>query len=345
MTRCVASPNGGGATKLALVRERWHEGDMARRKQTPETSKISRVSTVAYARKQKPDGGGGDGDAPGDEPGDESGDEPKDGAPESAAAAAVRAATGGGGLDDKFDVTDRSQPRLLVTEEKKPAEAKPVRPVVSRATPPVEPAETKPAPAEPAPTSVKPALAEPTPTRARPAPAEPAPTSARPAPAEPAPTSARPAPAEPAPTPARPVRAEPAHTRMDTAAMPVLSPVGRPPEMPPTPAASSRWTDAVENPTNMPGPKEIPAGSPGDPAAAPGIVPRGDSRSLRRRDATTYEFALIYRRETFVITRFGVVGTRGQWRVVEYPTSTAASHSYAKECSRFVSEGFSDYRE
>jgi predicted DNA-binding WGR domain protein len=95
----------------------------------------------------------------------------------------------------------------------------------------------------------------------------------------------------------------------------------------------------------MPGPKEIPAGSPGDPAAPPGRVPPGDSRSLRRRDATTYEFALIYRRETFVITRFGVVGTRGQWRVVEYPTSAAASHAYAKECSRFVSDGFSDYRE
>ena len=45
------------------------------------------------------------------------------------------------------------------------------------------------------------------------------------------------------------------------------------------------------------------------------------------------------------ITRSGVVGTRGQWRVVEYPTSASAANSYAKECSRFVSEGFSDYRE
>jgi hypothetical protein len=39
-----------------------------------------------------------------------------------------------------------------------------------------------------------------------------------------------------------------------------------------------------------------------------------------------------------------VIGTRGQWRVVEYPTVASASHAYAKECSRFVSEGFSDYR-
>src|SRR5438045_1251400 len=83
---------------------------------------------------------------------------------------------------------------------------------------------------------------------------------------------------------------------------------------PPVPAGIAPRADAVEDPTNMPGPKEIPAGSPGDPAAAPGRVPPGDSRSLRRRDATTYEFALIYRRATFVITRFGLVGTRGQWR-------------------------------
>jgi predicted DNA-binding WGR domain protein len=94
----------------------------------------------------------------------------------------------------------------------------------------------------------------------------------------------------------------------------------------------------------MPGPHEIPPGSPDDPAPAPGHVPRGDSRSMRRR-TDRYEFALIYRLQTFIITRFGVVGTRGQWRVVEYPTSTSASHAYAKECSRFVSEGFSDYRD
>src|SRR5262245_62780396 len=35
---------------------------MARRRKTPETSKIARVSTVAYARKQKPAGEGGSDD-------------------------------------------------------------------------------------------------------------------------------------------------------------------------------------------------------------------------------------------------------------------------------------------
>jgi hypothetical protein len=91
----------------------------------------------------------------------------------------------------------------------------------------------------------------------------------------------------------------------------------------------------------MPGPRDIPGGEPNDRAPAPGRVPPGDSRSLRRSD----QFALIYRLGTYVITRSGAVGTRGQWRVVEYPTSSSASHSYAKECSRFVSEGFSDYRD
>lgn len=99
--------------------------------------------------------------------------------------------------------------------------------------------------------------------------------------------------------------------------------------------------DAVEAPTQMPGPRDIPSGNPEDPAAPPGRVPPGDSRSLRRGG----EFALVYRAGTFVITRSGTVGTRGQWRVVEYPTSAAASHAYAKECSRFVADGFSDYRD
>lgn len=95
----------------------------------------------------------------------------------------------------------------------------------------------------------------------------------------------------------------------------------------------------------MPGPREIPDGHPDDPARPPGPVPRGDSRSMRRRTDDRYEFALIYRVQTFVISRVGEVGTRGQWRVVEYPTPAMAGHAYAKECSRFVSEGFSDYRE
>jgi hypothetical protein len=124
-------------------------------------------------------------------------------------------------------------------------------------------------------------------------------------------------------------------------AMPLAVDLGKPPEMPSTTAPPPLALGAVEDPTHMPGPKDVPAGSPGDPAPPPGHVPPGDSRSLRRDN----EFALIYRVGTCVISRTGVVGTRGQWRVVEYPTSASASNSYAKECSRFVSEGFSDYRE
>jgi hypothetical protein len=115
--------------------------------------------------------------------------------------------------------------------------------------------------------------------------------------------------------------------------MSAVTPVGAPPEVP-----SNR---TVEDPTNMPGPRAIPDGTPTDAALPPGHVPPGDSRSLRRAN----EFALVYRQGTAVITRWGVVGQRGQWRVVEYPTSSSASNSYAKECSRFVGEGFSDYRE
>ena len=129
--------------------------------------------------------------------------------------------------------------------------------------------------------------------------------------------------------------------RTMTAAMPATADLGRPPEMPHTTAPPPLALGEVEDPTHMPGPKDVPAGDPDDPSPPPGRVPPGDSRSLRRRD----EFALVYRVGTCVITRTGTIGTRGQWRVVEYPTSAAASNSYAKECSRFVSEGFSDYRD
>jgi hypothetical protein len=129
--------------------------------------------------------------------------------------------------------------------------------------------------------------------------------------------------------------------KTETIAMPTGE-LGRPPEMPQTVAPPPlAQIGAIENPTHMPGPKDIPSGEPSDPAPAPGLVPRGDSRSLRHGN----EFALIYRVATYVISRFGTLGQRGQWRVVEYPTSSFAGTAYAKECSRFVSEGFSDYRE
>jgi hypothetical protein len=126
--------------------------------------------------------------------------------------------------------------------------------------------------------------------------------------------------------------------------MPAQAPIGTPPAMPAAASIAAGAVGAAEDPTRMPGPREIPDGHPDDSALPPGLVPRGDSRSLRRR-ADRHEFALVYRIQTFVISRVGVVGTRGQWRVVEYPTPTMASHAYAKECSRFVSDGFSDYRE
>jgi len=131
--------------------------------------------------------------------------------------------------------------------------------------------------------------------------------------------------------------------KVETVAMPPISDFGAPPDMPTVIVPPTSSAGAAEDPTNMPGPTSIPDGSPDDPAAPPGVVPAGDSRSLRRR-SDRYEFALIYRQTTFVITRTGTVGTRGAWRVVEYPTSAAAGTAYAKECSRFVSEGFTDYR-
>jgi hypothetical protein len=157
----------------------------------------------------------------------------------------------------------------------------------------------------------------------------------------------------------------PPRSRTETIRMPAQTSIGAPPSMPAmplppmsmpgmpgmpdmpkdaAPTAAEIDVNRAEDPTSMPGPREIPGGRPDDPASPPGQVPSGDSRSMRRR-TDVYEFALIYRIQTYVISRFGVVGTRGQWRVVDYPTSVAASHAYAKECSRFVSDGFSDYRE
>jgi hypothetical protein len=161
------------------------------------------------------------------------------------------------------------------------------------------------------------------------------------------PRSAPPAPPVPPAAAAKDAEESPEwhRARVETVSMPVMASIGAPPEMPPSAIpAPPVQAGAVEDPTHMPGPREIPTGHPDDAASPPGRVPAGDSRSMRRR-TDRYEFALVYRIQTYVISRVGVVGTRGQWRVVEYPTPTMASHAYAKECSRFVSEGFSDYRE
>lgn len=140
------------------------------------------------------------------------------------------------------------------------------------------------------------------------------------------------------PAPMKPVAAPDGRQQTPTAPAPDF---GRPPAMPTSAAPPPLVLGDVENPAHMPAPREVPSGNPEDPAPPPGSVPPGDSRSLRLEN----EFALIYRVGTCVISRTGRIGTRGQWRVVEYPTSAAASNAYAKECSRFVSEGFSDYRD
>lgn len=114
--------------------------------------------------------------------------------------------------------------------------------------------------------------------------------------------------------------------------MPPNLSMGSAPELPGAEAAAA--------PTWLPGARDVPTGDASTAAAAPGAVPRGDSRSLRKGD----EFALVYRKQTFVITRTGTVGMQGTWRVVEYPTLGAASNAYAHQCSRFVADGFSDYR-
>jgi len=156
-----------------------------------------------------------------------------------------------------------------------------------------------------------------------------------------------------APAPKASAKAEssdsgPNRQRMATVAM-TEPDLGEPPPMPtpraapaaPPPRATTETNySTVEDPTHMPHPLDLPAGTPTDPARPPGIVPRGDSRSMRR-GAT---FALVYRLGTFVISRTGEVGQRGVWRVIDYPTTLAASGAYARECSRWVDGGFTDFR-
>jgi hypothetical protein len=113
-----------------------------------------------------------------------------------------------------------------------------------------------------------------------------------------------------------------------------------PQEISETSAASLSVLSAALQLTELPSPRQLPRGTPTDEAPPPGLVPRGDSRSLRRGEL----FALVYRVHSFVITRHGKVGQLGHWSAIEYPTPSAASHAYARGCSHWVSEGFSDYR-
>lgn len=83
---------------------------------------------------------------------------------------------------------------------------------------------------------------------------------------------------------------------------------------------------------------------PDSPAPPPGRVPSGDSRSLRRFHQGVQEFVLIYRYDSFLIKRAGIVGQQGTWTVVEYPHIGAAAHAYAQECSTLTGAGYYDLR-
>ena len=145
----------------------------------------------------------------------------------------------------------------------------------------------------------------------------------------------------PAPLPGMPPASEaPAPAPAPAVADP--SPITAPPNAETVVAPTS--ADGLPILPLMPPPSEVPEGNPDDPAAPPGQVPPGDSRSMRRHATDGEEFVLVYRVANIVVSRWGPVGRRGQWRVVEYPTTTYASNAYARECSRWVSEGFSDYR-
>lgn len=125
-----------------------------------------------------------------------------------------------------------------------------------------------------------------------------------------------------------------------TGTMTAVSPTGTPPAMPDEGGASPHTGGAVDEPAHMPAAHEIPGGQPEDPAPSPGHVPEGDACSLRRGG----EFALVYRLASTVIGRYGVIGTRGQWRTIEYPSAAAASRAYADEVQRLLGEGFQPLR-
>jgi predicted DNA-binding WGR domain protein len=282
---------------------------MASKKPTPKVSRISRDRTVAYARKQKPGSGsaGDDAEPPEDATPDAASDATDDGAPNTVAQSLYDAAA----TAAPTDVTASMTPVLPASA---PTDA--TAPMMAMA-----------------------AAATPTAVTAPMLAVAPAPGGSGAA-SQVSQASQASQVSDDAPA------GERSRARVATVAMPIQASIGGPPAMPAEPAAAAPVIDPTlaEAPTRMPGPREIPGGSPDDPASPPGGVPSGDSRSMRRR-TERYEFALIYRMQTYVICRFGAVGTRGQWRVVEYPTSASAAHAYAKEVSRFVSEGFSDYRD
>ena len=162
--------------------------------------------------------------------------------------------------------------------------------------------------------------------------------------AKPAEPEAKPAEAEVKPPPKSISDAKPAPPPVEKPAPPAPAPPAPAPPAPlaPAPAPPADSLGPIYEP--LPKPKEIVHDDPDAAAPPPGLVPRGDSRSFRRGAGAGEEFVLIYRFQTFVISRSGVVGKRGRWKVVEYPTMGAASHAYAQECSRLATLGYTDFR-
>jgi len=190
---------------------------------------------------------------------------------------------------------------------------------------PAAEAEAKPVEARAAEVKADAKASEPKPTEAKPAEAK-APEKAPDAKADAGPAAAKPADARP------PAEVRPAEPKPTAEPMPPAEPRA---------AAPAPSEPAI---TALPDPRSV---EPGDPDASeppPGLVPSGDSRSLRRGRSGAEEFALVYRVKSFLVTRTGPVGKRGQWRVVEYPTQSSAAHAYAQECSRLVTEGYVDFR-
>ena len=91
-------------------------------------------------------------------------------------------------------------------------------------------------------------------------------------------------------------------------------------------------------------PGAIDQGEADSPAHPPGKAPPGDSRSFRRIHGGAEEFVLIYRHNSFLITRAGPVGKQGTWTIVEYPDIGSAAHAYAQECSELTGAGYRDLR-
>ncbi|WP_428262754.1 hypothetical protein [Haliangium sp.] len=114
-------------------------------------------------------------------------------------------------------------------------------------------------------------------------------------------------------------------------------------EEPEAPAALPDFDATAEFADLLP-PPAIQTWDPNAEAPPPAKAPPGDSRSFRRRGESGEEFVLIYRSDSYLIKRAGLVGRMGTWTVQEYPHIGAAAHAYAQECSELMGAGYRDLR-